>query len=95
MTLTEFLLARIAEDEADPDCGGVGEYAGCDRWSERRLAECEAKRRIVEDYIDHCATYRAAPTPFGEGERFGLLLALARLVDAHTDHPDYLPEWKP
>jgi hypothetical protein len=43
MTLTESLLARIAEDEASlPE--------GHDCWypPERYAAECEAKRRIVE-----------------------------------------------
>lgn len=61
----------------------------------RVLAECEAKRRIVEDYTDHCVTYRDAPSQFGEGQRHGLLLALARLVDVYADHPDYRQEWQP
>jgi len=52
MTLTDFLLARIAEDEAwanRTDCG-CGDHAA---WPQRPdcpdrvLAECEAKRRIV------------------------------------------------
>ncbi|MBD5786056.1 hypothetical protein IF650_07675 [Cellulosimicrobium terreum] len=44
MTLTEFLLARIAEDEA-----AVGSLdAAPEPWSrERLLAECTARRRIV------------------------------------------------
>lgn len=46
--LTEFLLARIAEDEADPWCDGADEYMLCDHWSHRHLAEAKAKRRIVE-----------------------------------------------
>lgn len=41
--LTDFLLARIAEDEAVILGGG-----GCDHW-DRALAECQAKRLIVED----------------------------------------------
>jgi len=44
MTLTEFLLARIAEDEADVPTLGYTMHLT----PERRLAECEAKRRIVE-----------------------------------------------
>ena len=56
-TLAEFLLARIAEDEElltrhDRVCGGDGEV-----WTEearaRVLAECESKRRIVEQYEFH------------------------------------------
>ena len=63
MTLTEFLLARIAEDEAVARDwrhhrgkvsvlgGGTGYEAWCN--PARVLAECEAKRRIVEQYEFH------------------------------------------
>lgn len=60
MTLTEFMLARIAEDEAvadqceeNPDClvgpehvTGIGRVMVVGR--SRVLAECEAKRHIIE-----------------------------------------------
>ena len=42
MTLTEFLLARIAEDE-DIARNSMASM----RWSTRVLAECEAKRKII------------------------------------------------
>lgn len=51
MNLTEFLLGRIAEDYADAVAGWrwkslpAGEY---ERLQARVLAECEAKRRIVD-----------------------------------------------
>lgn len=51
LTLADFLLARIAEDHADAMSGWrwkalpAGEY---ERLQARALAECEAKRRIVE-----------------------------------------------
>jgi hypothetical protein len=58
LTLVEFLLARIAEDEQradqlhDEDCDGVSPPPGpfpCDCGFPARVrAECEAKRRIVE-----------------------------------------------
>jgi hypothetical protein len=54
MTLTDFLLARIAEDEDDArsphwrDCGIEDGDPIRTRW----LAECEAKRRIVEAYLE-------------------------------------------
>lgn len=59
MTITEFLLARIAEDEAeavrvhDIECsihrGFADDRGDCDCHDPARvLAECEAKRRIVE-----------------------------------------------
>jgi hypothetical protein len=96
MTLTEFLLARIAEDEESArfamsrNDGGALDYAGqwfgavghAERWEPVRvLAECEAKRRIVE----RC---RASNGYWGaEVER---MLALP-----YADHPDYREEWKP
>jgi hypothetical protein len=92
MTLTEFLLARIAEDEADPDCGGVGEYGSCDRWSERRLAECEAKRAIVAHLKQ--AAYRnrnnASDRPFRSAVHILKTLALP-----YASHPSYDPAWRP
>jgi Family of unknown function (DUF6221) len=81
MTLTEFLLARIAEDEAavahirkDPG------YWYALPW-DRLLAECEAKRRIVREW-GQFETYN--------GEGLMQVLALP-----YADHPDYLPDWKP
>ena len=88
MTLTEFLLARIAEDERRvgfvrgfiPDEGDQGEYIN----PARVLAECEAKRRIVE----HCDFDHLARSP---GDPYVLrLLALP-----YADHPDYREEWRP
>lgn len=51
MKITEFLLARIAEDESDNGCYGEGEYRTCWERSERIERECVAKRRIVEEVI--------------------------------------------
>lgn len=82
-TLTDFLLARIAEDEyavrgmmsgADPDF-----FWGPDRIRD----ECEAKRRVVL---------------WAHGSRLdvdsvdGVLIPLASV---YADHPDYREEWKP
>ena len=65
MTITEFLLARIAEDEAHAGlCSGIHHLAdvevGVDETTPlygktpfdgtRVLAECEAKRRIVDEH---------------------------------------------
>lgn len=63
-TLTDFLLARIAEDKRDARevhdvlaCSAM-EYGGitpntCDcGWPEQVAADCEAKRRIVEALVD-------------------------------------------
>lgn len=91
MTLVEFLLARIAEDEEDPWRGA--ELVGSDRivgtaeqkaleeeereWVARILAECAAKRAIVERHAtiteatrQAAANYQAwldnAPDPYPE-----------------------------
>ena len=64
MTLTEFLLARIAEDEAVAKAAHPS--SGDDTWilwvcdefmhvatgEDRVLAECEAKRRIVAEHSE-------------------------------------------
>lgn len=104
MTLTEFLLARIAEDEAaasyastrgdfdwEQDAGGwwLGFYDHYRRHDPVRvLAECEAKRRIVEV---HAHNARWDDTNVGDWARATLeLLALP-----YADHPDYREEWRP
>ena len=82
MTLAEFLLARIADDERWATWG-----AG--RWDQRRvLVECEAKRRIV----NACARTAGLTEP-----RPGYLadFVLAQLALPYADHPDYQQEWKP
>jgi hypothetical protein len=121
MTLAEFLLARIAEDEAGPRnwlearripmedrvIGGVGiplQYGtgGVDtEWvvdPARVLADCEAKRRIVQEHpqtasIRHpvtdakiyvCATCDSDVSPCP---------TLRLLALPYADHPDYQPEW--
>jgi hypothetical protein len=121
-TLTEFLLARIAEDEYAARAF-VNELGEARRWRcdevggtvrrdgvppfglsdveattpthleaahiarhdpARVLAECEAKRRIVEV---------ALPGERDDaGERFRILRILATV---YADHPDYRDEWRP
>ena len=100
MTLTEFLLARIVEEEqaandvlAWPESTGVLKAP-----SQRRLAECESKRRIVEihqsygDYGNWCQTCDLDDPPVGEGWPCKTLRLLA-LPDA--DHPEYDQAWRP
>jgi hypothetical protein len=89
MTLTEFLLARIAEDEraANADWSNLGYDPA------RVLAECEAKRRILDlhrsgEVCDPCSgwlgTDPAADCP-----------TLRLLALPYADHPDYrAAEWK-
>lgn len=53
MTLIEFLLARIAEDEAEYT-SQLSDYptSGEERSIRFHLAECAAKRKIIEAYVD-------------------------------------------
>ena len=113
MTLTEFLLARIAEDEADPWRGA--ELIGTDRvvgraerealaadereWVARALAECVAKRRIVNGHTG----WHVCPnltdegyTDYGDGsgdEWEAICPTLRTLAAIYADHPDFNPDW--
>jgi hypothetical protein len=95
-SLTEFLLARIAEDEAAPlEWQRVGGEAGSVA-ARRLLAECEAKRRIVGDLTRFIDTADAAgaradhPTLLA-----GLEYQLRYLAAIYADHADYREEWTP
>lgn len=105
MTLTEFLLARIAEDLAvatelqswnadgiasGMDCLTSAEFRHIEHFdAERVLAECEAKRRIIDRYEN--TTFDDWAEPDREYERWILpLLALP-----YADHPDYEEPWRP
>lgn len=73
-TLTEFLLARIAEDEdAVRGYSFGGEPIPGDCWSpERVLAECEAKRRIVQELQRHERLIAANAEKHAEASRGGV-----------------------
>ena len=103
MTLSEFLLARIAEDEAyviNTNCH-CGEYE--DAWlpdcPSRILAECEAKRRIVEQAVDarraadrwtveRLKTDTSSPLPeYARADAYAEVLRF--LAIPYADHPDH------
>jgi hypothetical protein len=101
MTITEFLLARIAEDETEARAM-LREYerggdASSRRWR-RVLAECEAKRRIVgfAQSADEADRYAAEVIGGVDGaavdtDGAGILRALASV---YADHPDFDPAWR-
>lgn len=159
MTLTEFLEARIGEDEAvaraaiDEDRPGThwrweipdeGGDADAPRWLRtveefpttsgvgplpafplgyefvaepshamthiarhdpaRVLAECEAKRRIVELFAETESTYHSFVDAqdhldsYLNDSRIGveaLTPVVYALASVYADHPDYRPAWKP
>ena len=101
LTLTDFLLARIAEDEAvannvrpdelyqDRRGLGFGEEMGSPLIvvsSGRVLAECAAKRRIVEREADTLARYPG---------NFHARVTLRDLAAVYADRPGYREEWRP
>ena len=136
MTLDEFLMSRIAEDEAVAaaaasrrdgidswEAVGSGTVVGpgCDKVKHvmlpssedgaarhiarhdpaRVLAECEAKRRIVDLHAPssqgaHCCTDPEGPA-YGEVMHYGgaPCLTLSLLALPYADHPDYRQEWRP
>jgi len=84
MTLTEFLLARIAEDEEMARIDTMGDHIPLDCWPpDRVLAECEAKRRIVEGM-----------QPYGLIDDINSSEILPLLALPYDQHPDYQEEWK-
>jgi hypothetical protein len=104
LTLAEFLLARIAEDE---DRIPIVVKGGMLKFN-RRLAECEAKRRIIE--LHHAIEVRdwnpqgycAECTDSGWVEAVdgaypvGMPCRTLRLLALpYADHPDYREEWRP
>jgi hypothetical protein len=138
MTLTDFLLARIDEDEAaaksadgvcpapwgrsEPPtssaCGHLEDAVGtavavtapvfqahiARHDPARVLAECEAKRRIVERYTesDRDANSYDSDNPNQPmsywtdwADRHAWHEAVQILAAVYADHPDHREEWKP
>lgn len=98
MEITEFLLARIAEDEAiaraavdDDEAPGPAEVPPDDRVvidPDRMLAECEAKRQIVEEVMGDKSALL-------QGWGLGLEHAIKHLAIPYADHPEYDEAWRP
>lgn len=93
MSLVEFLLARIGEDEARvefvrdfiPEHGDQGEYID----PARVLAECESKRSIIKRYMQASAHLDVADA---DVPMVGMLRDLAAV---YADHADYDEAWRP
>lgn len=94
MTLPDFLLARIAEDEAEAQKGALRAGVGTGpRY--RIVAECGARRRIVELHDGVLKRELAArdASALGADLMHGDVLRLLALP--YADHPDYRQEWRP
>ena len=105
MTLTEFLLARIAEDKARADDAWKAVDNGAIVWDRihpdvraamwapaRVLAECEAKRRIVNRWADSFGQWNATQADAARAQKDSTLRLLAL---PYADHPDYDEKWRP
>lgn len=104
--LSEFLLARIADDElvakrVREDDATVTRMVFGVPFFKRLEAECEAKRRIVQHraLFDEAARVRAISDPDGAQQardtRLGLDIAVQLLALPYADHSDYRDEWRP
>ena len=106
-TLAEFLLARIADDEGDAHSGVW--HGGQSKCAGRVLAECEAKRRIVQDHraidltvrfpgttprCNRCRNLEASETDRHMFAAFPCQ-TVRLLASIYADHPDYREEWRP
>jgi hypothetical protein len=96
MTLVEFLLARIAEDEAHAkDTMPFAERHGIGSYPARVLAECEAKRRLVDEYArvrrEVGQGHTSERTMVAQNVRWKTLCILATV---YADHSDHDPRWK-
>lgn len=100
-SLTDFLSARIAEDEAANMVGPEPE-AWCDRAEgvhmdhARALAECEAKRKIVADLgqIEDACRRAFGPREVHIQAAWVAGRTLRTLATVYADHEDYDPSWR-
>jgi hypothetical protein len=90
VTLTEFLLARIAEDRARADTAFLGLHARRQDTTApyRAQSNADAAFRIVE------AAVGGSPS---DQWMSGLTLewVMKVIAEPYADHPDYRDEWKP
>lgn len=107
-TITEFLEARITEDEYEAEvCLAQyrrGEGGSSRRWV-RQLAECAAKRAIIAAHpiVDNVVEVStrvkwgfACETCFSYGdlvEDHGYCDTLRALAAVYADHPEYNKDW--
>lgn len=112
MKITDFLLARIAEDEqrawnSTELLMAGGQWAGTVarglalaapatgllvQYPPQALAECEAKRRIVERCVEGCECH-ASGDEHGVGVNWDRDILLL-LAEPYAKHPDYQQTWR-
>jgi hypothetical protein len=107
MTITEFLLARIAEDEAVARSFHYDWSSSQEALRRQFVAECEAKRRIVElhaqrDDAPACSECGGFTSTTGARgiEHAGYLApwpcpTLRALASVYADHQEFQGAWRP
>jgi hypothetical protein len=103
MNITEFLEARIAEDERE--AGSGWSTLGDGRWERDNygrnmltpsavLAECAAKREIIQQHPGDSEGYCYDPVMHQRGCQWTWPCpTLTALAAVYKDHPDYRQEW--
>lgn len=99
MMITEFLLARIDEDEEDLEMARIGdspEWWEPTMWNRKRAeAECEVRRRILELHDDLLKKKLAEDDASAWGADLMHMDVLKLLALVYADHPDYEEAWRP
>lgn len=90
MTLAEFLLSRIAEDKKF-----FATYSVEEEHRAFLLAECEAKRRIVERFQQEWDDVPERGEPGDDWKAMALEEAVQILASIYADHSDFREEWQP
>ena len=88
MNITEFLLARIAEDElrARSLLANTQEGYDINEYAERMIAECAAKRAIIAGIIPERDPQTGNPD-------YDPLWVIRELAAVYASHPDYQEAW--
>lgn len=87
MTITEFLLARIAEKYEEAVRMAGSPFLAQQVGSARVLAECKAMREIVEWWAPWDGEVY-------DGWTDAANVVLPILASVYADHPDYREEWR-
>jgi hypothetical protein len=87
ITLTDFLLARIEEDEAAVELAIEGEGAPTG-WLQPLRESLTAQRRIVEEACSY-----SPELEHGDNGEWAFDAVLKIIATTHAHHPDFRSEW--
>lgn len=93
MDITEFLEARIGEEEAQLRHADTDDPAGSPLIGPM-LAECAQKRAILDYWKRAAAAEGISDTADAQGEQAIARRSMLRILAAgYENHPDFDPEW--